>query len=53
MGNLALARRLIKLGADPNLRDQRFGTTPLGWAHYFGQPELIAFLEPLTGSSAG
>jgi hypothetical protein len=47
-GNLDLARRLIERGADPNLRDQRFGGTPLGWARYFGQPELIAFLEPLT-----
>ena len=47
-GNLDLARRLIELGADPDLRDQRFGSTPLGWARYFGQPELIAFLEPLT-----
>jgi hypothetical protein len=48
VGNLGLARRLIELGADPDLRDERFGTTPLGWARYFGQPELIAFLEPLT-----
>ncbi|HEY1674404.1 MAG TPA: ankyrin repeat domain-containing protein [Streptosporangiaceae bacterium] len=47
-GNLDLARRLIELGADPDLRDQRFGTTPLSWARYFGQPELIAFLAPLT-----
>jgi Ankyrin repeats (many copies) len=60
-GNLGLARALIELGADPDLRDQRFGATPLGWARYFGQPELIAFLEPLTrpdgpggaGSGAG
>ena len=48
VGNLGLARRLIELGADPDLRDKRFGTTPLGWARYFGQPELIAFLAPLT-----
>jgi hypothetical protein len=48
VGNLALARRLIELGADPGLRDHRFSSTPLGWARYFGQPELIAFLEPLT-----
>jgi hypothetical protein len=47
-GDLPLARRLIELGADPDVRDERFGTTPLGWARYFGQPELIAFLDPLT-----
>jgi hypothetical protein len=48
VGNLTLARRLIELGADPDLRDKRFGTTPLGWARYFRQAELIDFLEPLT-----
>jgi hypothetical protein len=47
-GDLPLARRLVELGADPDVRDERFGTTPLGWARYFGQQELIAFLDPLT-----
>jgi hypothetical protein len=53
VGNLALARRLTELGADPDLRDQRFSATALGWARYFGQPELIAFLEPLTSPEPG
>ncbi len=53
VGNLALARRLVELGADPDARDKRFGTTPLGWARHFGQPELIAFLEPLTSPDQG
>ncbi|HEY0717519.1 MAG TPA: ankyrin repeat domain-containing protein [Streptosporangiaceae bacterium] len=47
-GDLALARQLTELGADPDVRDARFGLTPLGWARHFGHPELIAFLEPLT-----
>jgi ankyrin repeat protein len=47
-GNLALARTLLRLGADPDLRDQRFDSTPLGWARYFGQPALIELLEPVT-----
>jgi hypothetical protein len=47
-GRLDLARNLLRLGADPGIRDQRFGATPLGWARYFGQEELIALLEPLT-----
>ena len=47
-GNLELARTLLRLGADPNIRDQRFGATPLGWARHFGQQELIDLLEPLT-----
>ena len=47
-GRLALARSLLALGADPGLRDQRFDSTPLGWARYFGQEQLVALLEPLT-----
>jgi ankyrin repeat protein len=47
-GNLALARTLLRLGADPDIRDHRFGSTPLGWARYFGRPALIELLEPVT-----
>jgi ankyrin repeat protein len=47
-GNLALARSLLTLGADPGIRDKRFKSTPLGWAHYFGQDQLVELLEPLT-----
>jgi ankyrin repeat protein len=47
-GRLDLARSLLRLGADPGIRDQRFDSTPLGWARYFGQEQLVALLEPLT-----
>jgi ankyrin repeat protein len=47
-GDLALARLLLRLGADPGITDTRFGATPLGWAHHFGRPEMIALLEPVT-----
>jgi hypothetical protein len=47
-GHLDLARSLLSLGADPDLRDQRFDSTPLGWARHFGQQRLIDLLEPLT-----
>jgi ankyrin repeat protein len=47
-GRLHLARSLLGLGADPGIRDQRFDSTPLGWARYFGQEQLVALLEPLT-----
>lgn len=49
-GDLDLARSLLRLGADPGLRDQRFGSTPLGWARYFGQEQLIELLEPVTAA---
>ena len=47
-GRLSLARSLLRLGADPDIRDHRFGSTPLGWARYFGQEQLVELLEPLT-----
>jgi hypothetical protein len=49
-GRLHLARSLFGLGADPGIRDQRFDSTPLGWARYFGQEQLVALLEPLTAA---
>jgi ankyrin repeat protein len=50
-GRLDLARSLLRLGADPGLRDQRFGSTPLGWARYFGQEPLIGLLAPVTAAA--
>jgi len=47
-GNLELATTLLRLGADPDLRDHRFNGTPLSWARHFGQEELVELLEPLT-----
>jgi len=47
--DLASARMLIELGADPNIHDARFGDTPLGWAEHFGHRQVADFLRPLTG----
>jgi hypothetical protein len=47
-GDVALARSLLALGADPDLTDQHYRSTPLGWARYFGQEEVAELLEPLT-----
>src|SRR5271163_1691709 len=47
-GNLELARTLLRLGADPDIRDYRFDSPPLGWARHFGRQPLIDLLEPLT-----
>jgi len=35
-------------GRRPRHPRPRFGSTPLGWARYFGQPPLIDLVEPLT-----
>lgn len=48
-GNLELARTLLRLGADPGIRDARFDSTPLGWARYFEQGAVADLLEPLSG----
>jgi hypothetical protein len=47
-GNLALARTLLQLGADPNIPDKHYQSTPLEWARHSGQPALAELLEPLT-----
>ena len=51
-GDVQMARLLIDLGADPDIRDTRFDSTPLGWARHFGQRETIEFLQPLTRPEA-
>ncbi|MFI9848616.1 ankyrin repeat domain-containing protein [Nonomuraea sp. NPDC051941] len=50
-GDLELTRRLLDLGADPDLRDRRFNDTPLGWARHFHQQPTAALLEPVTTPS--
>jgi len=52
-GDAELTRTLLRLGADPDIRDQRFDATPLGWAHHLGRPELVALLEPVTAPEDG
>jgi ankyrin repeat protein len=47
-GDLALAQTLLDLGADPNVPDQHYQSTPLGWARNFNQPAVAELLEPLT-----
>ncbi|HEY3845287.1 MAG TPA: ankyrin repeat domain-containing protein, partial [Acidimicrobiales bacterium] len=47
-GDLALAQTLLDLGADPNIPDKHYESTPLGWARYFDQPALADLLEQVT-----
>ncbi|MEW9527991.1 ankyrin repeat domain-containing protein [Microbispora sp. NPDC049125] len=47
-GDVELTRRLLGLGADPDLRDRRFGATPLDWARHHHQLSTAALLEPVT-----
>ena len=50
-GNLSLARILLELGANPNIPDKHYRSTPLGWARYFEQSALVGLLEPITRDS--
>ena len=38
-------RLLLELGADPNVEDARFHSTPLGWAQHFGHTEQEELLR--------
>jgi len=51
-GNVALTRRLLDLGADPNLRDHRFDATPLDWARHFHRHATATLLEPVTAPTS-
>jgi ankyrin repeat protein len=49
--DVTLAQTLLALGADPNIADLRYGSTPLGWARYFERAALVELLEPLTNET--
>jgi ankyrin repeat protein len=52
--DVALARLLLDLGADPDVRDHRFTATPLDWARHLERPAVAELLAPLTaGEPAG
>lgn len=44
-GHLEMAKLLIELGADPQIRDTEFNATPLGWAEYGEKVEVVEFLK--------
>lgn len=47
-GNLPMVELLIALGADPDLTDTSFDSTPLGWAEHNGQAHVVEYLARLT-----
>ena len=44
LGNLEMAQLLIRHGARPDLWDQEYSSTPLGWAARIGQAEMVEYL---------
>ena len=47
-GDIAAARLLLAAGADPTVLDDRFDSSPLGWAEHANHPEMVAFLAAVT-----
>jgi ankyrin repeat protein len=48
MGDVAMVRLLLELGADPSVRDPSYQATPLGWAEYNQQAETAALLRAVS-----
>jgi ankyrin repeat protein len=44
-GHAQVVRMLLAAGADPAIRDSKHDSDAIGWAHYFGQPEIVQILE--------
>jgi len=46
-GHLDTVKKLVELGADPTTRDASYDATPLSWAKYNHQHEVITYLGKL------
>ena len=42
---IELTRLLLDAGADPNIRDDKYHATALGWAEYCEQPQIADLLR--------
>jgi ankyrin repeat protein len=50
-GNLDLVRALLALGADPNVRDPHFDSTPAGWAAHNQRHDVARYLADIESRS--
>src|SRR5262249_9079047 len=44
-----ITRLLLDAGADPNVKDDKYNATALGWAEYFGRAELAELIRERGG----
>ena len=49
-GRLDIARMLLDAGADPNIRDDKYDATVLGWAEYCDQPDVARLIRERGGA---
>jgi ankyrin repeat protein len=50
-GAVDLARMLLDAGADPNIHDDKYDATVLGWAEYCEQPQVAALVRERGGTA--
>jgi ankyrin repeat protein len=50
-GAVDMARLLLDAGADPNIRDDKYDATVLGWAEYCEQPQIAALVRERGGTA--
>jgi len=48
-GAVDIARMLLDAGADPNIHDDKYDATVLGWAEYCGQPQVADLVRERGG----
>jgi ankyrin repeat protein len=48
-GAIEIARLLLDAGADPNVRDDKFHSTALGWAEFFGRDDTAELIREKGG----
>ena len=44
-GHTEVVRVLLAAGADPRIRDSKHDSDAIGWAEFFGQPEIVQILK--------
>jgi ankyrin repeat protein len=49
-GAIDLAHMLLDAGADPNIRDDKYEATALGWAEFFGRADFAALIRARGGA---
>jgi ankyrin repeat protein len=50
-GAVEMARLLLDAGADPNIRDDKYDATVLGWAEYCEQPQIAELVRGRGGTA--
>ena len=49
IGALDIARLLLAAGADPNIRDDKYQATALGWSEFFGRKDFAVLIAEKGG----